>query len=188
MFPVGQPDWRYRTERGVLTELGKGVTLVDWQDLSESQRAELAALRISDRDVDYAGTIAKLVDDCRSTPPDRLRGFAVLAADAIVGFVILKRPPASPEWAGADAVTLHGLRIDTRHRGRGLGRAALAAAIDTARRLWPGARRLALSVDADNVAAKALYVAFGMRGSGPVFQGRIGLEHRLELDLPAHQT
>ena len=164
------------------------VTLLDWHGLSDSQHAELAALRISDRDVDYAGTIAKAVDDCRSTPPDRLRGFAVVAADEVVGFVILKRPPASPEWAGADAVTLHGLRIDTRHRGRGLGRAAFAAAIDTARRLWPDARRLVLSVDAGNTAAHGLYVAFGMRDSGPVFRGRIGLEHRLELDLAPHQT
>lgn len=159
------------------------VTLVDWQDLAADGRAAVAALEISQRQADYAGTVAKAIDDVDAACPRHLRGFAVVAAGAVVGFLILKRPPAAPDWAGADTVTLHALMIDRRFQGAGLGRAALAAAIDTARRIWPDARRLALSVDAGNTAALSLYRAVGMRDSGPVHRGRIGLEHRLALNL-----
>lgn len=36
-------------------------------------------------------------------------------------------------------------------------------------------------VDAGNATAVTLYRSFGMRDSGPVFRGRIGPEHRLEV-------
>lgn len=159
------------------------VTIVDWRDLSVDQLTALQALRISDRQVTYAGTIEGMIDQCRSDMPTQVRGFAVVAAGTVAGFFQLKRPPASPDWVPADTATLHGLMIDTAHQGKGLGRAAFAAAMGAVSPIWPDIRRFALSVDADNAAALSLYLSFGMNDSGPIHPGRIGMEHRLELDL-----
>jgi ribosomal protein S18 acetylase RimI-like enzyme len=98
--------------------------------------------------------------------------------------VLLKRPPASPSWTPKNAVSLHGLKIAKDLQGRGLGRFALQLAIEMAKARWPDATKLVLTVDVENVAALTLYRRFGMSDSGPVFEGRVGLEHRLELSLP----
>jgi len=46
---------------------------------------------------------------------------------------------------------------------------------------WPQIKALELSVDAQNVAAKGLYLAAGWVDSGEAYKGRIGHERRLAL-------
>ena len=98
--------------------------------------------------------------------------------------VLLKRLPDSPTWTPPQAVSLHGLKIAKAFQGRGLGHAALCLSIERAQAQWPDATKLILAVDAGNVAALTLYRRFDMSDNGPVFKGRVGLEHRLELSLP----
>ena len=163
--------------------MSKTVELRDWRDLTDEQQEQLVAVQISAEQQDFAGTVAKALDSCRSSSPDHLRGFGVLLEGTAVGFVTLKRPPLSPDWAPADAVTLHGLQIDQRLQGQGYGSAAFRAAIETARRCWPDAQRLMLSVDAPNQAARALYLKYGMVDESRDYRGRIGLERRFSLSL-----
>jgi len=49
--------------------------------------------------------------------------------------------------------------------------------------IWPETSALMLAVDADNVAAIAVYRAYGMEDSGPIFEGRNGLENRFKVSL-----
>ena len=157
------------------------IDLCDWRDLSPEQEAQVASLQISAEQQDFAGTAAQALEACRASDPAYLRGFAVLLDHRAIGFVTLKRPPLSPDWAPADAVTLHGLQIDRRCQGRGYGAVAFEAALDAVRRCWPAAKRLMLSVDAPNEAARALYLKFGMIDDGQDYRGRIGLERRFSL-------
>ena len=163
--------------------MAPAIELRDWRDLTADQVVQATAVQIPAEQQDFAGTVAQALELCRSSDPGHLRGFAVLADGQTVGFVTLKRPPLSPDWAPADAVTLHGLQIDRRYQGLGFGSAAFRAAIEAARRCWPAATRLMLSVDAPNAAARTLYLKSGMIDDGQDYRGRIGLERRFSLAI-----
>lgn len=151
--------------------------------LSESQLIALAALEVGTQQEDLGGSFQGSVKEWQAAESHHILGLCFLQKRAPVGMVLLKRPPLSPEWASRSAVSLHGLKIAKAHQGSGLGRRAFALAVAHAKRTWPNATALILAVDAGNDPALAVYRGFGMSDSGPIFQGRIGLEHRLEVLL-----
>jgi len=159
------------------------IELRELDRLSARRLCQIRRLSISDRQIEYGGAFETSVDDCIAGSPDSIRGLAILLKDTPIGLVVLKRPPLSPVWASEDTVTLHGLKIDARWQGKGYGKAAFVRTLAVCRTIWPDAKRMALSVDADNAVALALYKSLGMIDSGSVFQGRIGLEHRLHIAL-----
>jgi ribosomal-protein-alanine N-acetyltransferase len=83
-----------------------------------------------------------------------------------LGFALCRR--------AADECELLSLAVLPEWRGRGIGKALLAAAIARAREA--GARRLFLEVAEDNVAAQRLYQAFRFRpvGRRPGYYRRLG--------------
>lgn len=159
------------------------LDLKQLEDLSDRQRRALRRLAVTDEQLDFGGSFEQSIDECLAGPRLSIRGLGVLLGRAPIGLVVLKRPPLSPDWAEETMVTLHGLKIDIRQQGKGFGRAAFAGALAMCREIWPEAWQLALSVDAGNQVALSLYKSFGMTDSGPVFRGRIGLEHRLQTTL-----
>lgn len=161
----------------------RDVALTDLAQMPAPQLDRLRHLTISDRQIEFGGSFDSSVEDCLSGPQDSIRGLGVLLEGSPIGLAVLKRPPLSPAWAAEDTVTLHALKIGADWQGQGYGRAAFAGAIAMSRSIWPDARRFALSVDADNIAALSLYRSFGMTDSGPIYRGRIGLEHRLHIAL-----
>ncbi len=159
------------------------IDIRDLCQLDARQIDRLRRLKIPEPQIEFGGSFEQSVAECLDGAPPCMRGFGILVDAAPVGLVILKRPPCSPDWASDDMVTLHALKIGANWQGLGYGRAALSGALTMCRSIWPRAKRLALSVDADNTAALSLYRSVGMTDSGPVFQGRIGLEHRLCIAL-----
>ena len=81
---------------------------------------------------------------------------AVLLADD-VGLAVLRMRPAI--WSAGMEAYLAELYVRPHHRGRGLGRALLEAAMDRARS--QGADRIELGTSEDDVAARHLYEACG---------------------------
>jgi len=163
--------------------MNAGIELRELGQLNTQQLHDLRMLEIPDQQVEFGGSFSQSVDECLGGPPASIRGLGILLNGLPIGLVVLKRPPLSPEWAADDMVTLHGLKIDARWQGQGHGKAGFTGAVALCAAVWPEAKRLALTVDADNHVALALYKGFGMTDSGPVIQGRIGLEHRLEIAL-----
>jgi len=86
------------------------------------------------------------------------RSFAVVAeADhEAIGFAI--------GWAPADEAEILTIAVTPSQRGKGVGRALLAASLASARAL--GAASMFLDVDETNTAARALYRSFGFREVG----------------------
>lgn len=82
--------------------------------------------------------------------------------DELAGYVQMRMP-----WS-LEAIKhvreIHGLLVDPRFRGRGIGRALLAAAIEQAE--LEGARKLVLRVLGHNTPARALYTACGFVEEG----------------------
>lgn len=88
--------------------------------------------------------------------------FAVEAAEKLVaaaGIFRMKNPKF------AHRAKLWGVYVDSRHRGQGLGRAVVTAAIELAR-TWSGVEFVDLSVSANSPEARRLYESLGFNQWG----------------------
>ena len=153
-----------------------------YETLSLAQKQQLDTLQVHPEQLAYSGDIYCALNSLLVNPnPGAIKGFALLADDLPVAFLLLKRPPCLPHWADEHSATLHALQVDRHQQGRGFGKACLQALPAVALQAWPQIKGLELSVDADNVAAMGLYLRAGWVDSGEAYKGRIGYERRLAL-------
>lgn len=89
---------------------------------------------------------------------------AVYAGGEMVGFVMYGREPETGRY------WILRLMIDAAQQGRGLGRAALIAAIDLIRERH-GCREITLSIHEGNRVAEQLYESVGFRRTGELDSG-----------------
>ncbi|WP_461427459.1 GNAT family N-acetyltransferase [Gymnodinialimonas sp.] len=151
--------------------------------MSDAALDALASLTVSAQQDIHGGSFTESLEAWHKGPRDCVLGLAILHAETPVGLCLFKRPPASPDWARTASATCHGLKIATPWQGRGWGHAAFALCVRHMGRVWPDVDRLMLAVDADNHAALKVYRGFGMTEPGPIEQGRVGPEHRLEIRM-----
>ncbi|WP_300017725.1 GNAT family protein [uncultured Roseobacter sp.] len=156
--------------------------------LSPDQLSRLRTLTISDAQVEFGGTFSETLEGCLSDTSGAVQGLCFLKDAEPIGMVVLKRPPATADWVAANAVSLHGFKLDRAWQGKYLGGLAFRLSVQAAASTWPKAEQLVLAVDAENIAALTVYRNFGMADSGPVFSGRIGKEHRLSINLAEADT
>ncbi|MDR9753494.1 GNAT family N-acetyltransferase [Pseudomonas sp. SZMC_28357] len=158
--------------------------LVPYESLNAVQRQQVEAIEVHPQQLKYSGDIHGALHAVLSRQSSGVKGFALLADDVPVAFLLLKRPPALPAWASEHSATLHALQVDHRAQGKGYGKACLQALPAVAREAWPEIKGLELSVDADNEAAIALYARFGFVYSGEAYKGRVGYERRMGWVFP----
>ncbi|MNL23003.1 ribosomal-protein-alanine N-acetyltransferase [compost metagenome] len=159
--------------------------LVPYESLNAQQRLQVEAIEVHPEQIKFSGDIHGALHTLLSKPGPGVKGFALLAEDIPVAFLLLKRPPALPAWANEHSATLHALQVDQRSQGKGYGKACLKALPEAARLAWPEIRGLELSVDADNESAIGLYSKFGFVDSGEAYKGRIGYERRMGMIFQA---
>lgn len=154
-------------------------------ETSEEDLVILAALEVTEHQEELGGSFEGSVAEWKAAQSDNILGLCFFQSQRPVGMVLLKRPPLSPSWVTFSAISLHGLKIAKTDQGLGLGKLAFSLAVACAKDNWPAAISLILAVDAGNDPALAVYRGFGMSDSGPAVKGRIGWEHRLELQFPS---
>ncbi len=159
------------------------MQLIDYRDLCPAQREQLIEIEVLAEQVRFAGDIASALYRLLSVDSDDRRGVVLLMNSEPKAFMLLERRAFLPAWADPQAIMLSALQVDRRCQGRGAGRFCMAALPSMARSLWPDARRLELSVAADNQAAIALYLSTGWVDAGNGYRGRIDYERRLILRL-----
>ncbi|WP_313452733.1 GNAT family N-acetyltransferase [Pseudomonas rhodesiae] len=157
--------------------------LVAYGALTDLQQQQLNAIEVHPEQLPFCGDMYCALNSLLAKPSPGVKGFALLADDVPVAFLLLKRPPCLPYWADAHSATLHALQVDRRQQGRGFGKACLLALPAAALEAWPQIKGLELSVDTDNVAAMGLYLGLGWVDSGEAYKGRVGYERRLSLAL-----
>lgn len=86
-------------------------------------------------------------------------------------------------WGGHHVV-LRGFSVDARVQGRGVGSAATSLSIRLARRLFPDAQALVLTVHVSNLAGMRVYERNGFERTGTQVTGRAGQEHVMARRLP----
>ncbi len=161
------------------------LALVHWPALTAAERDAVLRLEISAAQVEFAGTLHKSVAACERGDPAEVAGLAIRTEAGIVGWLVLKRGAAAPDWTPPDGAVVSGLRMDLRHQGRGLGTAALALLPGWLARHWPDTTMLALRVDDGNVAGIRAYEKAGWAEVGARQMGRVGVERTMTLRLGA---
>jgi len=166
-------------------EVGEDVVLEirNIHVMSDSEVSALGKLEVSTWQEIKGGSFEESLEAWRQETTDRILGFCFLKGGHPVGMTLFKRPPLSPAWVSTSSASIHGLKISSPWQGKGLGHHAFDLAISHMRIEWPDVNSLMLAVDADNVAALAIYRKFGMSDSGPIHEGNDGLEHRMRIDL-----
>jgi len=160
--------------------------LLAWDKLSEAQQAQARAISISQQQIEYAGSVEKQLQGVEAESGCDLVGLAILDANAVVGFLVLKRGCKAPEWAAPGAAVVSGMRIDQSQQGRRIGSTALVALPSWVQEHWPGCTALALSVDEDNAQGIRAYSTAGFVDQGARVQGRIGWVRYMSKQLPAN--
>ncbi|MFL9672825.1 GNAT family N-acetyltransferase [Pseudomonas marginalis] len=153
--------------------------LVAYEALNAVQQQHVSAIEVHPEQLPFCGDMYCALNSLLAKPSPGVKGFALLADDSPVAFLLLKRPPCLPHWADEHSATLHALQVDRQQQGRGFGKACLQALPAAALQAWPQIKALELSVDTDNVAAMRLYLGAGWVDSGEAYKGRIGYERRL---------
>lgn len=163
--------------------MNETLEIVSCSEMSQSQLENVRTLMVSENQVEFGGTFSESLDADLADSSGTVQGYCFLKNGEPMGIVLLKRPPSTADWVPANAVSLHGFKIDMRWQGQGLGGKAFRLAVQAAALRWPEAEQLVLAVDAENTTALAVYRNFSMTDSGPVYAGRIGQEHRLSKDF-----
>ncbi len=153
--------------------------LVAYETLTAVQKQQVSALEVHPEQLPFCGDMYCTLNSLLAKPSPGVKGFALLAGDLPVAFLLLKRPPCLPHWADEHSATLHALQVDRRQQGRGFGKTCLQALPAVALEAWPQIKALELSVDTDNVAAMGLYLGLGWVDCGEAYKGRVGYERRL---------
>ncbi|MGO4800212.1 GNAT family N-acetyltransferase [Pseudomonas sp. W22_MBD1_FP4] len=154
--------------------------LVAYEALTAVQRQQASAIEVHPEQLPFCGDMYCALNSLLAKPSPGVKGFALLADDIPVAFLLLKRPPCLPHWADAHSATLHAFQVDRRQQGRGFGKACLQILPTAAIETWPQIKALELSVDTDNVAAMGLYLGAGWVDSGEAYKGRVGYERKLK--------
>ena len=166
-----------------MTDTSVATQLVPYARLSALQRQQVEAIEVHPAQKLFSGDIHGALHSLGAAAGDAIQGFALIADDIPVAFLLLKRPPFLPTWADEDTASLHALQVDQRQQGKGYGKACLLALPAVAREAWPEIRGLELSVDADNASAIGLYAKYGFVDSGEAYKGRIGYERRMGMSF-----
>jgi GNAT superfamily N-acetyltransferase len=156
----------------------------------EDLRAEVVALAPRLDQERYSGRARETVAwaDTRST----MTPFAITAGPQAVGFGILDRSELDLVALTPQpdrAVLLRSFYVAAEHQGHGYGRLAAAATPSLAQAVAPRATHLLLTVNEENPAARATYLAAGFVDTGERFLGgTLGPQHILRHHLRARIT
>ncbi|MDG4884884.1 GNAT family N-acetyltransferase [Mesorhizobium sp. WSM4884] len=125
--------------------------------VGEDNRAAILALELTPEQQGFVASNADSLEEARED--DEAIARAVVTAGRVVGFLMYSAPDED------DEAVIYRLMIDRREQGRGLGRAAVAAALEEI--AHPGhIRRVSICYEPRNEAARRLYASFGFVEQG----------------------
>ena len=102
--------------------------LVPYDSLNALQRQQVEAIEIHAEQIKFSGDIHGALHTLLSKPGPGVKGFALLADEVPVAFLLLKRPPVLPAWADEHSATLACVAGRSPGAGQGL-RQGLSASV-----------------------------------------------------------
>ncbi len=98
--------------------------LVPYDSLNALQRQQVEAIEIHPEQIKFSGDIHGALHTLLSKPGPGVKGFALLADQVPVAFLLLKRPPVLPAWPMNTAPPCTPCRSITARKARGMARPA----------------------------------------------------------------
>jgi diamine N-acetyltransferase len=147
------------------------MTEVTLRPITDENRADVLALGVTAAQQNYVTDVAQSLADAEQYPEAMPWFRAVYAGDEPVGFVMISDnvPPGDPTLVGP--YFLWRLLIDTRHQGRGYGRATIERVLEYVR-TRPGAKDFKTSVVAGEEASPmGFYLRLGFVDTGVDHEG-----------------
>jgi len=86
--------------------------LVAYETLNAVQQQHVSAIEVHPEQLPFSGDMYCALNSLLAKPSPGVKGFALLADDIPVAFLLLKRPPCLPHWADEHSATLHALQVD----------------------------------------------------------------------------
>jgi RimJ/RimL family protein N-acetyltransferase len=156
---------------------------VTLSEVTPALRAQVMALAPLPEQEPFSGAARDTLPAAELTP-GRV-GVVALADGVPFGFLMLDVGPEVRVYAPGDGIVgVRGVYVDAASQGRGLGTEMLRALPPFARERYPGATRLALTVNTSNPRAIRVYLRSGFTDTGRFYYGgRLGPQHVLELAL-----
>ncbi|GAB5388652.1 MAG: hypothetical protein Alpg2KO_16200 [Alphaproteobacteria bacterium] len=147
-------------------------------DLPADQIDQIEQLYVTPEQEIMGKSFTESLADWRELQGQHVLGYAISHSGQMIGIVLFKCPPASPDWVAPGCASIHGLKITHHWQGRGLGHLAFRLSVDQMKRDWPDVQKLVLAVDPDNHSALRVYKAYGMKScvSGQTGRDDIQLE------------
>lgn len=172
----GPADNRFQTmtNQTIPSPASSQLELSSWHQLTPLQQKTAYSLRISQQQIEYAGTVANTISLLEQHPENNVLGVVILAGSQVAGLFLLKRRNMTPHWVNVGAAVITALRIDEALQGKGLATAALQLLPQWLAGHWPDIHQLVLSVDEENHAAIRAYNKAGFIDQGKREMGRIG--------------
>lgn len=150
---------------------------MELRKVDESNLWKIVALSVAPEQTGFVATVMESILEAYAAQASGgvALPFGVYEEDTPVGFVMFgygkSGDPDEPDVAQGN-YTIWRFLIDQRYQGRGLGRKALALALDYLRTNPAGpAEAVWLSYEPENARAKALYHAFGFEENGEMCGG-----------------
>jgi len=125
--------------------------------VGKGNRAAILALELAPEQQGFVASNAESLAEARQD--DEAIARAVVAAGRVVGFLMYSAPEDD------DEAIVYRFMIDRREQGKGLGRAAMARALEEIARLGH-VRRVSICYEPENEAARRLYAGFGFVEQG----------------------
>ena len=133
---------------------GEPVTL---EPIGKANRPAILALELLPEQQGFVASNAESLAEARHD--DEAIARAVVAGGRVVGFLMYSAPN------GDDEAIIYRFMIDRREQGKGLGRAAVAKALEEID-LLGHIRRVSICYEPENEAARRLYAGFGFVEQG----------------------
>lgn len=136
---------------------GVGSQPVALEPIGKGNRAAILALELSPEQQGFVASNAESLAEARQD--DEAIARAIVVAGRVVGFLMYSAPEDD------DEAIIYRFMIDRREQGKGLGRAAVAKALQEIARL-SHIRRVLICYEPENEAARRLYASFGFVEEG----------------------
>ena len=136
---------------------GIGDQPVVLEPVGKGNRAAILALELLPRQQGFVASNAESLAEAKQD--DEAIARAVIADGRVVGFLMYSAPEDDEE------AIIYRFMIDHREQGKGLGRAAVAKALEEIAKLGH-IRRVAICYEPENEAARRLYAGFGFVEQG----------------------
>jgi RimJ/RimL family protein N-acetyltransferase len=142
--------------------------MIKIEKLSEKYIEQALALKVSDEQLKFVGTVQEIFDNTPETGHKHI----VLVGDEVVGFFLIDTVYSdSYDFCSKESLGLRAFFIDSRHQGKGYGKSSVAALKPYIQQAYSQYNKIYLTVNCKNPSAYRCYLKNGFADTDELYLG-----------------